>query len=119
MIVHAAIQEYGTLCTYDENDLDSFSRLLIINSRGGVNKLYTTYTILIVLVNKHGWRGKNYVNLATASQTDLLSRGYTIHSHKFGMGIPTNNSQLIIRKKYVKNEQTRLKSLNTTFVDEY
>ena len=45
---------------------------------------------------------------------------YIVHSHKFGIGIPTGNEKLnILSSNELQKEQTRSQNLKTIFIDEY
>ena len=46
--------------------------------------------------------------------------GYTVHSHKFGMGLPVGDRKLNeLSKNRLQEEQTRLEKLKVIFLDEY
>ena len=91
-----------------------------MNGRGGAGKSYTINTILTTLVNEHGLGEDCYLKLATTGKAACVIGGYTVHSHKFGMGLPVGDHKLKeLSKNRLKDEQTRLKKLKVIFLDEY
>ena len=120
VIVEAAVQPFGTSRTENESENNLFSRLIIMNGRGGAGKSYTIDAILTTLVNKHEFGEDCYLKLATTGKAACVIGGYTVHSHKFGMGLPIGNAKYKkITHNRLKDEQTRLRELKIIFLDEY
>ena len=111
---------FGTSRTENETESNSFSRLIIMNGRGEAGKSYTIDTILTTLVNDHDLDDDYYLKLATTGKAACVSGGYTVHSHKFGMGLPVGERKLNeLSSNRLAEEQKRLEKLKVIFLDEY
>ena len=83
VIVQAAIQDTVTSFMDNENNLDYFTSLIIINKQGMYGICYRTDIILATLVTDHGWNKHNYLKLATTDKSPCLTGEYTVHSYNF------------------------------------
>ena len=53
VIVQSDVQLPGASCTENENNINLFSRLIIMNGQGGAGKSYTIDLILTTLVHEY------------------------------------------------------------------
>ena len=109
---------FGTSHTKNENDMDLFSMITVMDYQGRAGKSYMVDLTLTTLVNKENLNQDYSLKLATTGEVACFVERYTVYSNDFGVGISTDNKKLNkLTSNKLKDEQERSQNFKIIFID--